>query len=110
MLFPVVTCPHCFQTVSLTWSKYFKSPFRHHACPSCGKRFKVEITATSFVVLLAATVIAAGMPAVIAFFFARNFWFTIATYLFFVVVIVIPFDRWLDNKVRPVKPVHEGQR
>jgi len=46
------------------------------------------------------------MPAVIAFFFVHSFWWTIGTYLFFLVVLVLPFDRWLDNKVRPVKRVH----
>jgi len=100
-----MNCPHCDEKVPLTWGRYFKAAFQHHLCPSCGKRFKVIVTASSFVVLLVATVIAAGMPAVVAFFLAHNFWYTIGAYVFFVVVLVLPFDRWLDSHVRPVKPV-----
>ncbi len=104
-----MTCPHCAHEIPLTWGKYLKSRFGDHTCPGCGKRFRVVLTAASFIAMLAATVVAAGMPAVIAFFFTHNFWYTITAYLFFIVVLVIPFDRWLDNRLRPVKPVHDGQ-
>jgi hypothetical protein len=43
------------------------------------------------------------------FFLYSQFLVTITAYLFFIVVLVIPFDRWLDNRIRPVKPVQDGQ-
>ena len=101
-----MTCPHCDHKVPLTWGRYFKSAFGHHLCPSCGKRFKIILTVSSVALVLVVTIIAAGMPAVITFFFVHNFWWTITAYLFFLLGLVLPFDRWLDNKIRPTKPVH----
>ena len=63
------------------------------------------MTASSIALLLAATIIAAGMPAVIAFFLVHNFWYTIAAYFLLILGLVMPFDRWLDNGIRPVKPL-----
>ena len=99
-------CPHCSEKVPLTWGKYLRSAFKHHVCPCCGQRFKVILTASSVVLLLLVSISAAGMPAVIAFFFVHNFWYSIVTYVVFVVAVIVPFDRWLDNKIRPAKPVH----
>ena len=101
-----MTCPHCRHEVSLSWSKYLSSRFGRHACPSCHKRFKIIVTAASVGVLLLATIIAAGMPAVIVFFFLHNFWYTVVAYVLLLLGVVLPFDRWLDNNVRPVKPIH----
>jgi hypothetical protein len=101
-----VICPHCSHDIPLTWGKYFRSTFKAHVCPGCGKKFKVTLTVSSIALILGASIVAAGMPAVIAFFFVHNFWYTIAAYVVFVFAVVIPFDRWLDDKVRPAKPVH----
>jgi len=98
-----VTCPHCLHEVSLTWRSYFHSRFGHHVCQSCQKKFRVIVTASSVVLLLVITIVAAAAPAVVAFFLAHNFWYTIAAYVLFLVAFVLPFDRWLDNKVRPTK-------
>ena len=98
-------CPHCSHDIPLTWGKYFSSIFKDHVCPGCRKKFKVTLTASSIVLLLIGSIIAATMPTVIAFFFIHDFWYTIAAYVVFVVAVVIPFDRWLDDKVRPSKPV-----
>ena len=64
------------------------------------------MTASSVAMVLLISVVAAALPSVIAFFFIINFWYTIAAYVVITVGVLIPFDRWLDNKVRPVKPVH----
>jgi hypothetical protein len=100
-----VICPHCEHDVPLTWKKYFSSWLGHHKCPGCLRKFKIVTTVSSIALVLAATIFAAATPAVIAFYFEHSFWYTIATYVFFIVVVVIPFDRWADNKVRPTKPV-----
>lgn len=101
-----MTCPHCSHDIPLTWKKYFGSPLGNHVCPGCGKNFKLALTASYVVLLVAASIVATGMPTVIAFFFVHSFWYTIAAYVVFVGAVVIPFDRWLDDKVRPSKPVH----
>ncbi len=100
-----VICPHCSHKIPLTWTRYFSSLSGHHFCPGCGKKFKIAITASSVLLLLAVTVIAAATPTVVAFFLAINFWYTIAAYVLVLVGVVIPFDRWLDNKIRPTKPI-----
>ena len=64
------------------------------------------LTASSVVLVLLVTVVAAATPTVIVFFFVHNFWYTITAFLLFLSVVVIPFDCWLDNKIRPIKPVH----
>ena len=98
-------CPHCSDKIPLTWTKYFSSPTGLHACPGCGKRFKIIMTAASVALLLGVSVVAAGMPTVVAFFLAINFWYTIAAYAVVIGGVLIPFDRWLDNKIRPTRPV-----
>ncbi|MCE0522181.1 MAG: phage terminase large subunit family protein [Methylacidiphilales bacterium] len=97
-------CPHCDHKFSLGWGTYLKAPFGHHTCPGCLKRFKVILTTSYILLLLGITVIGAAMPAVIAFFLTQNFWYTIATYLVFLFGLVLPFDRWLDDRKKPIKP------
>jgi hypothetical protein len=105
-IYRIEICPHCSHKVPLTWTRYFGSPTGHHFCPGCNKKFKVILTASSVALVLLVSVVAAGTPAVIAFFFAINFWYTIAAYFVLLVGVVLPFDRWLDNKIRPTKPIH----
>ncbi len=98
-------CPHCDHNFTLKWSNYLRSPFRRHHCPSCQGRLKIILTASSFLLLCIISVIAAATPTVIVFFLTHNFWYTAAAYLLFIAVVILPFDRWLDNNVRPVKPL-----
>ena len=75
--------------------------------PRCGAKFKVVLTASSFVAVVFASVIAAATPAVVVFFLVHNFWYMIGAYVFFIVAVVMPIDRWFDNNIRPTKPVDE---
>jgi uncharacterized protein (DUF983 family) len=99
-----MTCPTCKHGFQLPWRKYLNSPLGHHACPHCHQRVKLVLTASSFLVVGLVSLIAAGTPAVVVFFWTHNFWYTIAAYVLFILAVVMPFDRWLDNNVRPVKP------
>jgi hypothetical protein len=99
-------CPHCAHSFALTWDKYFSSFFGHHTCPACGKRFKIILSVSYFLLLCAIALVAGGTPAIIAFFLSHNFWYTIAAYLLFGFGIVVPFDRYMANTFRPVKPIH----
>lgn len=101
----VMICPHCDHKFSLSWGKYLSAPFGPHACPSCEQRFKIIVSVSSCLLLGAIAILAGGTPAVIAFFLTHNFWYTIAAYVLFAVGVVVPFDRYLTNTKRPVKPV-----
>jgi hypothetical protein len=100
-----VICPHCSHKFSLGLDKYLTSSQGHHHCPACLKRFQIVITASSFALILAATVLAAGTPTVIVFFLTHNFLVTIGTYALLILLLVLPFDWWLNSHIRPTKPV-----
>jgi hypothetical protein len=63
------------------------------------------VSVSSCLLLGAVAILAGGTPAIIAFFLTHNFWCTIAAYLLFAFGIVLPFDRYMTDTRKPVKPV-----
>ena len=98
-------CPACDVDVPLTWRRYLTSPLGRHACPGCETRFRPHTSWRFYVTVIVAwgAALAAslwamesrglGLEASLALHFALGFG------------LLLPLDRWLDDRVRRTVPV-----
>jgi hypothetical protein len=94
-------CPNCNHEFMVTMGQYLREPRGRHKCPSCGTKFRLVYSFSYFAMLLVAELVLAGGPALLMFYFSRQWLFAAITFAVCLVIFVVPLDLWLDNKWRP---------
>ena len=103
-----VQCPSCHHANELTWPRYARAPFGRHTCEKCGQRFKLKATVAYFLTLL----VVSGLCGVVAYVVGIDVAFasgeltgdivSMLVFVFLMVAVVLPMDRWHDARKRTV--------
>ena len=58
-------CPHCDESVELTWKRYWRSRWKSHTCPHCGERFRITYAPRHFIAIFGSWFALALVPSVL---------------------------------------------
>ena len=100
-------CPHCQHEFRLTWKRYWTAWTWKHTCPECKRTSQLNFPAV-YIAFIAASFfvgISSARILVLAIFPGQYHSpaahrFRLAFYVFFVLLVFVPIDRWFNNSVR----------
>jgi hypothetical protein len=97
-------CPVCSHHFPLGWGRYLSSPLKKHDCPKCQAPIQVDFSTRDTLLLVFLLCVFAGIPSFLIPYCADDFvtgmeW-GIACFFILVGLVIIPFDRWMDDHHR----------
>lgn len=98
-------CPHCNQTFALTWKEYFGEIRGRHNCIACKRRFKLSYSWSYLAIVVLVVVIVAGPATFLAARWTHSRVMAAASGLIVLLVVLLPLDRWLDDRWRKSAPL-----
>ena len=96
-------CPRCQHEYRLTLREYFRRSWAGYRCPACGTGFRLKLTVSYLLLLALACIIAAAVPAFLAYYYWGSAVLGLVTYLACAAVFVLPLDLLLDDRWREPK-------
>lgn len=96
-------CPACHVEAPLTWRRYLASPLGNHACPACAARLRPRTTWRFYAVVVATWLLVLGASLWAMQARGLGLGVTLALHFALGFGILLPIDRWLDDRVRRVE-------
>jgi hypothetical protein len=93
-------CPQCNQEVQLTWQRYWASPLGKHICPQCHEPFRLKHSFLYYASIISAAFLLGALFPLLRSRWAISFYQGLSIYLVACMLIIVPLDRWIDNKWR----------
>ncbi|MDA8139067.1 MAG: hypothetical protein M0036_10480 [Desulfobacteraceae bacterium] len=93
-------CPQCNHEVKLTWKKYWSAPLGKHACPECKTAFRLKNSFLYYAAIISAAFLLGLLFPLLRARFGIDFMQGLLIYLACCLVIIVPLDRWIDDKWR----------
>lgn len=102
-------CPYCSKNVVLTWKRYWSTPLGKHGCPECRKEFRLKHSLVYYWTIFSIAIVMGLFFPVFRNYFSLDLLPAAVVYIVSCLVILIPVDRWVDDKLRgTVKIKTEG--
>jgi hypothetical protein len=90
----------------LTWRRYASAAFGKHACPQCGTVSRLEWSLGYIAASLGAfAIVALGL--LLALSFGGNHVFAFLAVWAIGALLWLPLDKWLDEKLRSLRPIRK---
>ena len=96
-------CPACHAEHALGWGRYLRSPLGNHACPSCAARLRPRTTWRFYTAVVATWLLVLGASLWAMEAHGLGLGVTLALHFALGFGILLPVDRWLDDRVRRVE-------
>ncbi len=93
-------CPGCDADQPLTWSRYLRAPLGRHVCSACGIPFRPRTTWRFYLVVVLAWLLVLALSLWAMRALGLGLGPTLALYFAIGFGVLLPIDRWLDDRVR----------
>ena len=100
-------CPYCQHEFALTWKRYWSAWTWKHTCPQCRRKSQLDFPALYFAFFIASFIVGITLARVLSvtifpgqYSSVEAHRFRLAFYVFFVLLVFIPIDKWFNAKVR----------
>jgi hypothetical protein len=96
-------CPACHTETALGWGRYLRSPLGNHTCPACAVRLRPRTTWRFYAAVVATWLLVLGASLWAMAAHGLSLAVTLALHFVLGFGILLPIDRWLDDRVRRVE-------
>lgn len=97
-------CPNCNNTFPLTWSRYFKSPFGKHICPSCHKESVLKFSKMHFLFKAIIIVLLLFFLYLVLLIITSGNIYSFIPALVMSLILALPIDKFHDEKFKKLEP------